>query len=536
MLRFVLAAVLAAAVAGCSDAPALPSMDGGVEDAAPTSRSLALEGARERTLMVGESTELTVRYLEASGQPIVGAPVRFGLEGRAHDSTLAALEARTDASGRASVTLAAGTEVATFRVRASADDADPVSFDVAVSDLGFGELEVTPRYEGQRSGTIVAAVFADASCDDARVMDERGDRVRLRGPDDEHVRFVGLPVGLRYAVVGRVEGTSGSVVARGCVDGVELEAERRISVEVTVEDLPYATDGTFDVVVALEAPETNDRLGRDLVGLTAAYFDEDGADATRMLDAIEARWRAAGEVAALGLLTEARATDALDARWSAALADAGVGPEVGAEALTELLGSRLGAFSLRGVWRVSREGAIVYRATSIRAGAGDEVTDVTLSERSALEGRGTLHPGDDDEAWVEDLRIALPLDRLANQVLSAEASAAGHTRRDAYVSALAGCAAIPPLPDLDLCDAECRAAACHEVTRAYFAAVDLHLLAIGPARQVLAVAGLVELLEDDGDREADRIRATLEGTWGSELAASPEAVELTLEGDRVDLL
>lgn len=524
MLCFVRASVLAAAVAtGCSSSPAVPTDAGPMSDGATAeTRRLTLQTEPTITLLAGEETTIRVRYADASGAVLGREPVRFVLDGVAHDSTLARLDARTDATGTAEATLVAGATAAAFRVRVSAAAATPISIEVAVSDAGFGELEVELAYEGSREdGLLAAAVFAEARCDDPRAQSERGDRYRLRGPDDEDVAFVGLPAGLRYAVVGRYEGASG-LVGWGCVDGVGLSSDGLTRVRVPVEDLPLLLDGEFDAAVAFDAPETAAAAAEELHDFGASYLTPDAA--TLLLDAM-ARQLGTDD-AALRTLTLAREGD-LDARYQAALDDAGLGPDRALETVAGLVASRLARLELGGTWtHVGGEAAV--RFVRLRAGV-DEVTEASLGSAFALQGTGALEAS----GRVGPIRVSLPLDRVVAHVLTTEASARGLTRREEYVVASAECAAMPALPEVDVCDADCREAACREVTTLLWGALDLHLSVITASRTTLTLEGTLELLEETGDREIDAVGGELGGSWGSTVATLPESLRVTVEATRV---
>ncbi|MCB9604320.1 MAG: hypothetical protein H6720_28700 [Sandaracinus sp.] len=277
MLRFVRASALVVAlVSGCSHSPSVPVDAGPLPDGATeATRRLELDTPRALALRTGEEASIVVRYLDAEGRALSGESVRFVLDGVAHDTTLARIDDRADATGRAEATLVAGATAAAFRVRVSAELATPVSIDVAVSDAGFGELEVELDYAGDREdGVLAAAVFAGGDCEEARALSERGDRYRLRGPDDDVVRFVALPADLTYAVVGRLEGST-NAVGWGCVDGVTVSPEAPSRVRIEVDDLPLVVDGDYDATLAFDAPITAEATADELRAFGAAFLSPD---------------------------------------------------------------------------------------------------------------------------------------------------------------------------------------------------------------------------------------------------------------------
>lgn len=524
MLRFLRASTLAVVVAGCSSPPAVPIDAGPLPDGAMVeARRLELETERSLTLRSGDEAEIRVRYVDELGRPLVGEPLRFLLDGVAHDSTLAGLSERTDTEGRASATLVAGATAAAFRVRVSAEAATSLSIEVAVSDAGFGELEVELEYTGEREdGLLAASVFAGGRCDEMRTRDERGDRYRLRGPDDEDVTFVGLPADLTYAVVGRLEGASG-LLAWGCVDDVRLSPEAPTRVEIDVLDLPAVIDGEYDVTLGLDVPLSAEAAGDELRAFGAAFLAPDPT--TTLLDAME-RQLSVSDPDALAALIAAREGD-LDARYTSTLEAADVGPAVALETVATLVSDRLARLELGGRW-TNIEGEVSVRLTQLRAGT-DEITEASLGAAFALQGTGAI----DEGGVVTDLRIAMPLDRIVAHVLTTEASMLGLARREELVVSFAACDTLPPLPDLDACDATCRELACREVTSVLWAGLDLQLSAITPSRTTLAIEGSVELVESMGGTAIEAFSGTLGGTWGSSVAISPEAVEVTVDATRV---
>jgi hypothetical protein len=486
-------------------------------------RRLELETERSLTLRSGDEAVIGVRYVDERGRPLAGETLRFVLEGVAHDSTLAGLSDRTDADGRASARLVAGATAAAFRVRVSAEAASAVSIDVAVSDAGFGDLEVALEYAGEREdGLLAASVFTGARCEEMRTREERGDRYRLRGPDDDEVAFVGLPADLDYAVVGRLEGSAG-LLAWGCVDGVEVSPERPTRVEVEVLDLPAVIDGEYDVTLGLDVPASAEATGEELRAFGAAFLAPDAT--TTLLDAMERQLSTTGDVDGLDALVVAREGD-LDARYADALEAAEVGPAAALDAVAGLVSDRLARLELGGRW-TNVEGEASVRLTQLRAGT-DDVTEASLGAAFALTGTGTIEDG-----TITGLRIAMPLDRIVAHVLTSEASELGLTRREELVVSFAGCDALPALPGVDVCDDACRELACREVTTVLWAGLDLQLSAITPSRTTLAIEGSLELVESMGGTAIEAFSGTLSGSWGSSVAISPEPVEVRVDATRV---
>jgi hypothetical protein len=113
-------------------------------------------------LALGGDITLRVRYLDDSGASIDSAEVGFSIltTGSEDDggSTLASDSVQTDSNGIAEVALLAGAERVNFRVLATADNAAPATFYVAVSETGFTDIQVTPLHQGGRLESDFASI------------------------------------------------------------------------------------------------------------------------------------------------------------------------------------------------------------------------------------------------------------------------------------------------------------------------------------------------------------------------------------------
>ncbi|MAC26803.1 MAG: hypothetical protein CMN31_03430 [Sandaracinus sp.] len=528
--------MLALALVACGQTiDATPDGGVGAIDAAPVpARRLERLGEPGRTLVFEEETELAVRLLDGDGLPLAGEAVRFVFDGRAHDSTLSSVDARTDAAGVATTGLVAGTTRAAFRVRASAEGADAVFFDVGVSDRGFGQLAVTLSYEGERTATTRGAgVFADTLCEDEVTTLGRGDRFRVQPPDGEPIGFVGLAAGVSYAVVGRLEGPEGDVLARGCVDGVEVEAEGRAEVEVALEDLPLTPRGSYAGEIHFEPGDTT-ALSVEQADALRELADETAA--TLMLDSIEAQLLAAGAVGAAEAVSDARTSDDLDGRWGEALAREGVGPAEGMKALAALLEERLQQVEVRGTLRVAEDETVSLLEGRVRVGAIDGELVSLDPARTGLEieaARVDARVEDAGERLViEALRLNLPLSWLVRAVVLEEAGEE-RTRR-ALLAEWGGCGDLPTDAVLEgRCDAVCLEAACAEVSTALLASLDAALMGLDALRGEVVLAGEVALEDASADLLVDTMDAVLEGAWTGEAATSPDRFDAELAATRI---
>ncbi|RMH42145.1 MAG: hypothetical protein D6689_09000 [Deltaproteobacteria bacterium] len=154
------AALCAALAAACGGGGDPPMPDAG---APPAARLVILDPPSDSIgLPFGGTVALRVRYERDEGAPIAGGVVHFAFaDGPVDDpagAALSASEATTDAGGIARVDLVAGAARTSFRVRATADYAQPVTFYVQVSDEGFTALELVTAHEGWRDPATFARV------------------------------------------------------------------------------------------------------------------------------------------------------------------------------------------------------------------------------------------------------------------------------------------------------------------------------------------------------------------------------------------
>src|SRR5688500_14125131 len=265
MNRLLVFSILCFATSGCS--PTEYFVDAGPDDAAaaPSGR-LVIESEPSVTLAFGEEAALVVRYTE-DDEPVAGATIQFALEGRAHDSTIAGdLEIATDAEGRVSTAVLAGSTAAVFRVRISAERAAPAYVNVSVGNMGFGALTVGAVYSGGREAAArrVISVYSEMDCVAPEDLPPFPDRtITIEDPMVDETRFVALPAGLRYAIVGRVEGASGATLATACADAVFVDVEGEARVDLVFEDEPLALAESYDVELGL-APTATSTLASEI--------------------------------------------------------------------------------------------------------------------------------------------------------------------------------------------------------------------------------------------------------------------------------
>ncbi len=534
MLRFLLS--MTAVVLGLGCGPTLDTLPDVTPDAGPdavaATNVLEVEGPDRLALVFGEEAVVGVRYLGPSREPLAEQVVSFAFDGRAHDSSLRAVDVQTDATGFARTTLVAGSTPAAFRVRFSAEGAEPAFVEVSVSDEGFGQLAVDVAHEGTREVTALGvAVFAGLTCQDEATLTELGDRYRGRGDESSEVVFAGLPAGLDYAVVGRGEGPSGDLLAWGCIDGVTIEAAGRATVAVVAEDLPQRGRGSYRTTLAIEPSETAARL-TTLITEAADGFSSDG---TLILDTVERTLRTAGDVEALASLADARARSDADATLDDLLASAGVGPSVALGGLRALVQDRIRRVELSGSLRVAD--AITLRVSRLAMGTAGDLDELEAFTVGGIptEVVGTLDARSEN-LTVEQLSIDLRASTLVAGVaaISGPAGTSEMSPLEAMLSDLARCDAMPELMDIArICDATCLATACAEALKFVTMDLELRLEALDRERSRLVSRGDVALVDDSADLEVDRIEGLLDSVWTGDPSSELERFQIEVSGERV---
>ena len=521
--RLALATLLAV---GCGDTTAY-DLDGGARDAMVVeARSLEIVGDPTFFLTPGEMAELAVRLRDPRGALLAGKEVRFALSGRAHDSTLGTVAAITDDMGIARTTLSGGTVSAAFRVRASSDDAASVAFDVAVGSAGFGELMVRPRYEGDREPLprTVVGVFADATCDDEFVRSESGDRSLAYDTDAGAARFLGLPVGIPYAVTVRSEGESSTLVAWGCVDGVTVALGESTEVVVPFADEPLVVDGSYDLTAAFDMLNTAEALAAELTTARGALLG--AGDATLILREAEQQLTEAGDPDA-ARMTEAR-SGGLDAAYQALLEDAGLGPSVAHDALVAAIQMEL--IDLRIVGRLRAIGdELTYAVRALDLATGElDVALAGLEIGATLDGTLTAQT-----LTVESLTIELSASDAVRALATGHAFDLILPGPAAWLAAEAGCARLPALPEPAGCDGPCLDQACRAVVGRHWEEAIALVEAFDEERALLDLEGSASAADRFVDLQIDSFDGSLEGEWTGPMATSPEPVAGELTGERI---
>jgi hypothetical protein len=245
-------------IAACGD-------DGGGSADAGVSSNYSLEilnppGDSIGLVFSGSST-LRVRYLDDSGEPIVGEPVEFSLLDSGNESTggasLSSASERTDELGIARVDLVAGAERVNFRVEVTADQAPSVVFYIQVSDQGFINLKITSAHEGPRDPADYQQVqlriyeAAQLSCTgfDPDDIPESVLPSRSQGSVGLVSEFPNLAADEAYTLIAWAEIAGGRPLATSCLSlaAERLRSGRTFSAVMTLADRAYELQQPVDL-------------------------------------------------------------------------------------------------------------------------------------------------------------------------------------------------------------------------------------------------------------------------------------------------
>jgi hypothetical protein len=245
----------------------------------PASTELAFASPKPLTVAPGEKQTITVE-----ADPAGSYAVSFALIGDSLDASLDRVTAKTDADGRASVTLRASGKATTFRVRAWMKNGPSAELPVSVSGEGFGDVRVLPQYLGKREITTwTASVVARTNCAaiSSILPEDPPGAIVASAPAGEPIYLKNLPVGPNLAIALRA-----GHFAWGCVDKGDLAANGKIDAKIEVVDKPLDLSGTDLEVTLGFTPAEGPYLGilsasRDAV--LGSFLPESNADAAPLL-------------------------------------------------------------------------------------------------------------------------------------------------------------------------------------------------------------------------------------------------------------
>jgi hypothetical protein len=520
-----------------------PSAGAGAEVPAPGTFELELLSDGFVQLGFDDNVTLRVQLVDRDGEPVPGGHVGFALVGRVQDSSLARVDALTDADGIAENELMSGEMAAAFKVRITAPGAYETFVEVGVSNSGFGTLQVQAEYTGPRR-VVKRVIFAQAETDCDHAEHAPGDPTLTLAPGEDMAQFVALPAQVSYAISAVAEGQDGTIVATGCTDAVVVRRDDRISVRVTFNDEPLLPSGRFALQADLDAAAPAMTLGGALRDGTETLVNTD-AQGELVLERAEARFLLDSLDATL------RSDDYADAPAAIELADA-----LAQERATPS-GAQSPEQSLQTLLSIKDEGAltVVTRIVQLTVAdlerlsllvdlnvvddAGELSVSWQVERLEALSARGgapvlidlsssepvpivaSLHP-EQDALELTGVRFELPFGALAAQVLDRVVSFDANGEGEA-LRVLVGCTALTDWLEAQTfaqggaCDEGCVQTTCNHALSRLVSAAEGALTAIDDARPTLVLAGELELGDDDGDLIAEQMSTEmLTGEWEPE--------------------
>lgn len=252
----------------------------------PDDASISFEHAGTLTLSPGETR--TVRVV---AKPPAPYEVSFYLVGDSLDASLSQSMVVSDPYGQAAVALRAPNGATYFGIRASLHDGPTAELPVAVSDKGFGTLDIAPINPGPRETDLwVANAVSGTTCEALAdnlpegpaeapppVSAEPGEPLLLRD----------VPVGPNLAVFVR-----GGHYMWGCADEPNLVAGQTLEVEIRLVNKPIdLTDAVLDVELEYTPePEAFESLLDDTAQrMLDAMLGDQTSEAAALLAAMQTR-------------------------------------------------------------------------------------------------------------------------------------------------------------------------------------------------------------------------------------------------------
>ena len=470
----------------------------------PQRRLEVLSDARA-TVLFGDSLNVTVRYFDENDMPIPGAPVDFALVGRANDSSLAEPTVVTDDVGVVDAVLQAGMTASVFKLRARAEGAEPVFIEVSISDSGFGELSVTPSYEGSRVlDQFSASLFVDSRCSDDPEMMEAGDRTAMRSAaDTEPLHFAALAAGVPYSIVVRGHGPQGTVLVWGCVDAVQFNADEQREIEVLIQDLALESKGSYTGTLKVAIPAA----GTLLENRVSQTFNTTATDEVLFNAILESRGFSA-QVADLG-------------EWD------------GFSAMRTELIRRVAALdhlSVNAAIHVDEQQAD-FQLLELWAGAEDQLVQVTRLDDRMRTRLVAEVARDGGTLVVESLTLGLPVSIVASTMIDRGRDEGANLN---VWAEFAKCQELSLQVSVPGCDSECVRNACRQQVEADLLLLQEKLSSLDRVRNELTLSGSVSLRDKDSDLQVDTVTGTLlRGTWTGPESTLDDAVIGEFDGARV---
>ncbi len=504
---------------------------------------LEVVGEPNLALLFGEEAPVRILYREMDGSPIANGAVELALVGRANDSSLSELAIVTDADGEADFRVMAGTTASAFSVRVTAPRAAPILIGVSVSDAGFGGLDVTVEWMGERRvSTRRVAVFTGMTCEDEDVLAGEADREKTVLETETRAEFLALPAGLVYAVTATGLGPMGDAVAWGCVDDVAIEADVATETTVVMTDLPLEPEGVYATLIDVDSAPAAEALARGVTRGGRSLVESAGGDATFFLDRMEQHLRDEGDIAAADLLAAERSASFLDDDLSASLMMDGSGPSRAVDALAAELTLRTARVAIDG--RVTLDATDpAFAVASLSTGDASSAMPSLVIDLASLgleRGRLAFTPMPEDDAIaIDEIGATIPLGSLGVAVTDALVIEAGVADLASLLETRGGCGTLvawsgaEPVVDA-ACDATCVMDVCHGALLSIAGAIEDELRTLDLARSELSLSGLVDARDEAGDLSVDVFSSEeMTGRYASPDGAEHDDVVASVSGARV---
>jgi len=250
--------------------------DGSIADQAPPTEGVSgvdasIAFAHDGTLAL---TPGDIADIAVVGKPAAPYAISFLLAGESYDASLDQPNVVASDAGLGETRLRAPNRSASFVVRAKIKDGPSADLAVAVSDQGFGALDIKPIYTGNRDPREwVASVVAGTTCaqfESGLPADPPGALKAAAEPDDPLVVPV-APVGINLAILVR-----GGHYTWGCVNEADLVANSTTTVEVPITNVPIDFSDTaldVDMSFAPDPTEWDTLLESQHALLLNAFFN-----------------------------------------------------------------------------------------------------------------------------------------------------------------------------------------------------------------------------------------------------------------------
>ena len=447
--------------------------------------------------------------------------------------------------GEASTTLTVGTTPGRFRVRARVEGADPVFFNIEVSEAYPRPLSVKVQYDGLRSVVSRSATaLAGMDCEQAKMADTSRAEVRTLDMPDGMLSFSLMPQ-QTYAIMAWGRDGTNAELANGCMvvtSGAPADnAKGDLATVVNIYDTPMRlSDSTFPVELGLKVDASMARLA----SVTTAEVQKllpaaPNAEAKAYLDTVHGVLVASNTDNATLLQTKRDAS--MEGSLAAVLSTNKAGLLPAASALSTLLtsfGKNLAVHANYGVGAPGVPMSLTVSKLVTRSEDGSLAFDLMTVSGGMSPTATILADFDESRALVDvkTLSITLGVGTYGRALLDALAKG----NEEWFVARLggaAGCAAVQDWLANDssvrdganapLCDQACAALVCKAATKSVadaartgFSQFDVDS---GSAHATISLAGKLSAHDRvDDDAVDDLGPSPVTGNWGKAEGAEKE--------------